>query len=111
MVDSTPQNSLTQMAEDIFNLTKMSWRERLASRPGQQDEISEAQFLALDAISRAGKPHNVGDLHRAISVLRMQKTLHLLAGLSEQDRADFNRICRHIRDLYANPDTTATDQL
>ena len=72
MVDSTAKNSLTQMAEDIFNLTKMSWRERISSNSDRQDELTEAQFLTLDAISSAGTPQNIGYLHRTIGVLPAQ---------------------------------------
>ena len=149
---STPvSNSLGQMAEEIFSLTIMSWRQRLASKQ-QQDELSESQFLTLDTLIRVagGGPLNVGEIQRTISVLpaqmsriirslesgfdkplihcelnqtdkrkinvaltaegkrvyndfrtaRLAKTLDILQYLSDADRQEFVRICRHIRELY-----------
>lgn len=155
MVESTNDNSLQQMAEEIFSLTTMSWRERIASRSGREHELSEVQFLTLEAVLSAGEPRHVGDLHRSLGVvpaqmsriiralekdfskpliqcklnpgdkrkidvyltaagksaygrfrtLRVEKTIHILRGLSAQDRLDFNRICRHIRDLYSHAES------
>src|ERR1043165_6740243 len=67
------QNSLDQMAEEIFALTVLSWRQRLASKP-QQAELSESQFLALDTLVRTSSdaPLTVGEIQRSIAVLPVQ---------------------------------------
>jgi DNA-binding MarR family transcriptional regulator len=64
-------NSLDQMAEEIFSLTVMSWRQRLASKQ-QQAELSESQFLTLDTLVSAPGPLTVGEIQRTISVLPAQ---------------------------------------
>jgi DNA-binding MarR family transcriptional regulator len=149
-----PQNvsdSLDQMAEEIFSLTVMSWRQRLATR--HEAELSESQFLTLDTLVNSGAAISVGEIQRSISVLpaqmsriirslesgfekplircelnqtdkrkidvtltpegrrmytefrsaRLTKTVDTLQHLPENDRAEFVRICRQIRELYQQP--------
>jgi DNA-binding MarR family transcriptional regulator len=72
MADRTTDESIRKMAEEIFDLTKLSWRQRLASRHQGEEELSESQFLTLDGIVTRGEPQTVGDLQRAIHVVPAQ---------------------------------------
>ena len=72
MTDHRPDESLKKMADEIFSLTKMSWRQRLATRHLGEEELSESQFLTLDGIVTRGEPQTVGDLQRAIHVVPAQ---------------------------------------
>jgi len=66
-------SSLDQMAEEIFSLTVMSWRERIGSRGnGAVTELSEAQYLAIETLVRADGPLTVGQIQRSIGVLPAQ---------------------------------------
>lgn len=69
-------SSLDAMAEEIFALTVMSWRERVASRSHNANELSEPQYLALDTLSQAVSNGvttlTVGEIQRAIGVLPAQ---------------------------------------
>ncbi|HTV49447.1 MAG TPA: MarR family transcriptional regulator [Phycisphaerae bacterium] len=149
--DNPKSDSLAKMAEEIFALAKLSWRQRLASRKQGEEELTESQFLTLDTLHTAkGEPLSVGDIQRSIHVVpaqmsriirslendfdaplircelnqidkrkidvrltnqgraayeqfrqsRLGRTLEILTGLTEQDRVDFIRICRHMRELY-----------
>jgi DNA-binding MarR family transcriptional regulator len=62
--------SLDLMAEEIFSLTVMSWRQRLAQR--HEAELSESQFLTLDTLMNASGAISVGEIQRSISVLPAQ---------------------------------------
>jgi DNA-binding MarR family transcriptional regulator len=62
--------SLDLMAEEIFSLTVMSWRQRLAQR--HEAELSESQFLTLDTLMNAPTAISVGEIQRSISVLPAQ---------------------------------------
>ncbi len=156
---SPANSSLDQMAEEIFSLTVMSWRERLGSRASSTAELSESQYLAIDTLVRANGPLTVGQIQRAIGVLpaqmsrimrslettfakplvrcelnqsdkrkidvrlttegariyeafrhsRLAKTVDILTKLTEKDRLEFVRICRHIRELYATPTSRSAD--
>ncbi len=150
--------SLTQMADEIFELTKMAWRQRLAARAADTEtELSESQFLTLDSLIRQDK-QTVGELQRYLGVIpaqmsriirsleggfprpliacalnpedkrkidvtltaagrtayetfkqgRLERSLYILHGLSDQDRTDFVRVCQHMRDLYAKDEATRT---
>ena len=56
-------SSLDQMAEEVFALTVLSWRQRLASKP-QTSELSESQFLTLDTLIRSSELLTVGEIQR-----------------------------------------------
>jgi DNA-binding MarR family transcriptional regulator len=81
-------NSLDQMAEEIFALTVVSWRQRLATRhSGDAVELSESQFLTLDALVRASATLTVGEIQRNIGVLPAQ----------------MSRIIRSLESAFAKP--------
>lgn len=64
--------SLQEMAEEIFALSIMASRQRVVSK-NQSDaaELSETQFLTLDTLVR-GSTQTVGELQRTIGVLPAQ---------------------------------------
>ncbi|HVX84087.1 MAG TPA: hypothetical protein VH253_04660 [Phycisphaerae bacterium] len=143
-------SSLESMAEEIFSLTVMGWRERIASRQQGGPELSESQFLALDALVRSPDTLTVGEVQRSVGVLpaqmsriirsleagfdkpliqcalnptdkrkidvtltaegkqtyeeyrglRLAKSVEIFRKLSPEDRADFIRVCRKIREGY-----------
>jgi DNA-binding MarR family transcriptional regulator len=64
-------NSIDQMAEEVFALTVLSWRQRLASKQ-QQAELSESQFLTMDTLIHNPEVLTVGEIQRGISVLPAQ---------------------------------------
>ena len=147
----TDESSLDAMAEEIFSLAVMSWRERIASKQQGSPELSESQFLALDALARASGTMTVGEVQRSVGVLpaqmsriirsletgfdkplitcalnpsdkrkidvtlsaegrqtyddyrgvRLARSVEIFRRLSESDRADFIRVCRKIRESYA----------
>lgn len=70
LMTTTTTNSLQEMAEEIFALTVLSWRARIASKHGTT-ELSESQFLTLDLLHHQS-PQTVGELQRAIGVLPAQ---------------------------------------
>jgi DNA-binding MarR family transcriptional regulator len=69
MAEALP-DSLDLMAEEIFSLTVMSWRQRLSQR--HEAELSESQFLTLDTLVNAPGAVSVGEIQRSISVLPAQ---------------------------------------
>ncbi|MEI8196556.1 MAG: MarR family transcriptional regulator [Phycisphaerae bacterium] len=72
MTTTVPNSQLQAMAEEIFALTVMAWRDRLASRGGgAANELSESQFLTLDLLHRHATL-TVGEIQRAIGVLPAQ---------------------------------------
>lgn len=69
---SAKSSSLDQMAQEIFELSVMGWRRRLISRQQGEAELSESQYLTLDAIVNAPDSLTVGEIQRAIGVLPAQ---------------------------------------
>jgi DNA-binding MarR family transcriptional regulator len=59
------------MAEEVFDLTVLTWRERVMSRHSIAAELSESQFLTLDLLQQQA-PQTVGELQRGIGVLPAQ---------------------------------------
>ncbi|NNM85792.1 MAG: MarR family transcriptional regulator [Phycisphaerales bacterium] len=74
--------SLTRMANEIFELTKMAWRQRLAVRASDTEtELSESQFLTLDSLIRQDR-QTVGELQRYLGVIpaQMSRIIRSLEG-------------------------------
>ena len=69
---SEKPNSLEQMAEEIFSLTVMGWRQRVASKQHGDEELSESQYLTIETIDNATSTLTVGEIQRAIGVLPAQ---------------------------------------
>ncbi len=72
MITDTPTSEqiLHTMAEEIFAVTVLTWRERMANR-SSTTELSESQFLTLDILAK-DKTLTVGHLQRSIGVLPAQ---------------------------------------
>lgn len=71
MEKSPPKSgSLEQMAEEIFGLTVMGWRQRVSRHHGA--ELSESQYLTLDTLVHAAGTLTVGEIQRGIGVLPAQ---------------------------------------
>ena len=60
------------MAQEIFALTVMHWRERVASRQHGGAELSESQYLTIETIVNAAGTLTVGEIQRGIGVLPAQ---------------------------------------
>lgn len=92
MTTDTPHStSLQDMAEEIFGLTIMAWRDHIASR-GLAAELSESQFLTLDFLQHQS-PATVGEIQRAINVLPAQ-----MSRIIRSLEANFDKplICREL---------------
>ncbi len=66
-----PANDLERMAEEIFELTKIASAARAQARAGNPEELTEAEFLTLDALVRHDTL-TVGDIQKRIGVLAAQ---------------------------------------
>ena len=66
----TSEQFLHAMAEEIFALSILAWRERVTNRSNTTD-LSESQFLTLDTLAKDGTL-TVGELQRGIGVLPAQ---------------------------------------
>ena len=71
-MEKTPpaSTSLEQMAEEIFALTVMGWRQRLSK--AHTTELSESQYLTIETLVNARGTLTVGEIQRAIGVLPAQ---------------------------------------
>lgn len=74
MTTPTEQAELEKAAEEIFELTKMSWMARTQQhRQKGQVDLTESEFLALDWLTKADpEPLSVGDIQRRIHILPAQ---------------------------------------
>lgn len=74
MTQTAGRPEVQEAAEEIFELTKMSWmaRGQTPPRKGHVD-LTESEFLALDCLAKAHpNPMNVGEIQRRIGVLPAQ---------------------------------------
>lgn len=71
MPDTESVRDLQRMAADIFELMKLAFTARARARADRPEELSEAEFLSLDALSRGGSS-SVGDIQKQIGVLPAQ---------------------------------------
>ncbi|MGC8541225.1 MAG: MarR family winged helix-turn-helix transcriptional regulator [Phycisphaerae bacterium] len=108
MTDHRPDESLQKMADEIFSLTKMSWRQRLATRHLGEEELSESQFLTLDCIVTRGEPQTVGDLQRFIHVVPAQMSRIIRSLENDFDapliRCELNQEDKRKIDVRLTPD-------
>ena len=82
------QKELEGMADEIFELTKMSWlaRDRPKNKKKGGIELTETEFLALDFLAKT-EPMTVG---------RLQKSLHVLP-------AQMSRVIRSLESKTSKP--------
>ena len=71
MPTTSPTEQIRQMAEEIFELQKLSWMGAAAMEQDSEHELSESEFLALDLLTKT-ESMNVGELQRAVGVLPAQ---------------------------------------
>jgi len=67
----TLDQQLEELAEEIFELSMMSWSGRNQARKRSEHDISETAFVALETLARHG-PMTVGELQRRVEVLPAQ---------------------------------------
>jgi DNA-binding MarR family transcriptional regulator len=65
------KSALTEMAEEIFNLSTVAWLMRQHGKSVGRWDLSESEFLTLDLLARNGSM-NVGHIQRQIGVLPAQ---------------------------------------
>ncbi len=107
MPEENDQNSIYAMAEEIFALTIVAWKERLKSRRGRAEELSEAQFLTLESLVQSPQNQTVGDILRTIAVAPAQMS-RIIRSLEE----DFDQplvACELNRDDRRKIDVLITD--
>lgn len=63
--------NITEMALEIFGLTKMSWLSRQHSKLKSAVDLSETEFLTLDMLLLR-QPQSVGEIQKQIGVLPAQ---------------------------------------
>ncbi|MFQ6048047.1 MAG: MarR family winged helix-turn-helix transcriptional regulator [Phycisphaerae bacterium] len=73
------------MAEEIFELNKLSWVARPRGGGRRGSDLSESEFLALDLLVRH-QPMSVGQLQRAIGVLPAQMSRVIRSLESKADK-------------------------
>jgi DNA-binding MarR family transcriptional regulator len=78
--------SLETLADEIFELTILSWRARAMARSRPSPDLSENEFITLDLLKRS-EPRTVGELQRSIGVLPAQ----------------MSRIMRSLESKYGSP--------
>jgi MarR family transcriptional regulator, organic hydroperoxide resistance regulator len=61
-----------EFTNEIFELSKVTWAVQSRSRGKSPHELTEAEFLALDMLAKAGRALNVGEIQREIGVLPAQ---------------------------------------
>lgn len=71
MGDSDTTQELEQMADEIFELTKIASAARAKSKSGNPEELTEAEFLTLDALVQNGAM-TVGEIQKRVGVLAAQ---------------------------------------
>jgi len=80
-VPDAKTRSLEALAEEIFDLTTLSWRARSRQRSKSGADLGETEFLALDLLVRK-EPRSVGELQRSIGILpaQMSRVIRSLEG-------------------------------
>ncbi len=71
MAAPNQDNQLASMAEEIFDLIKVASTLRTRSHGEQSEELTEAEFLALDVLMHQ-QPQTVGAIQKHIGVLPAQ---------------------------------------
>lgn len=107
MTQESDQRSIDAMAQEIFALTIVAWKERLKSRRGRAEELSEVQFLTLETLVQGRQNQTVGDILRAIAVAPAQMS-RIIRSLEE----DFDHplvTCELNREDRRKIDVSVTD--
>ncbi|MBP7935126.1 MAG: MarR family transcriptional regulator [Phycisphaerae bacterium] len=75
-----------EFTNEIFEISKASWTAQNRRRGKTQHELTEAEFLALDILAKAGRSLNVGEIQREIGVLPAQMSRIIRALESKGDK-------------------------
>lgn len=93
-----------RIAHEVFELTRLSWllRDRARRAGGESAELTETEYLALDALTRR-QPRTVGELQRYLSVLpaQMSRVLRSLENKGSRPyiRCEINERDKRVRDV------------
>lgn len=71
MPTQPPSEEIRQMAEEIFEITKLSWLGSLTRKSEDEYDLSESEFLTIDILTKTDSM-TVGELQRSIGVLPAQ---------------------------------------
>ena len=71
MVSTNDDHQLEALAEEVFELNKLSWTARAQVRRRSESFVSEYEFLALDVLIKQG-PMTVGELQKHVGVMPAQ---------------------------------------
>ncbi len=71
MVRTDDNHPLEALAEEVFELNKLSWTARAQVRQRSECTVSEYEFLALDVLAKQG-PMTVGELQKHVGVMPAQ---------------------------------------
>ena len=84
MPEFQPAQDLRAFACEILDLSKSVWASQSTDKPPV--DLTETEFLALDTLSRAEHPLNVGDIQREIRVApaQMSRILRSLESKGEK---------------------------
>jgi len=90
-MSQSASEQLEVLAREIFELTKIAWLTAQRTKPDGRHDLSETEFLALDALEQSGRL-TVGDLQRRINV----------------QPARMSRIIKSLETKYDSPLVTCT---
>jgi DNA-binding MarR family transcriptional regulator len=71
MTDKADSKQIRQMAEEIFELQKLSWLSAMRNDTKNRHDLSESEFLTLDFLTK-NESLSVGEIQRSIGVLPAQ---------------------------------------
>ncbi len=71
MASTHDDHQLEALAEEVFELNKLSWTARAQTRRRAECTVSEYEFLALDVLTKQG-PMTVGELQKHVGVMPAQ---------------------------------------
>ncbi len=107
MSTDAQQNELIPLAQEIFDLAKIVWIARGTPQQGDEYDLSEMEFLALDVLTKADSL-TVGELQRGVGVLPAQMS-RLIRSL-ERKAANPLVSCSLNPDDKRKIDVTLTDE-
>ncbi len=86
MAQRKNDDSLVSMADEIFELVKIASAVRTRAKGEQSEELTEAEFLAIDVLIH-GQPMTVGEIQKRIGVLPAQMSRLIRSLESKRDGA------------------------
>lgn len=86
MAKGKTDDTLAAMADEIFELIKVASAVRTRAKGEQSEELTEAEFLALDVLMEE-QPQSVGEIQKRIGVLPAQMSRLIRSLESKRDGA------------------------